>query len=159
MRPHLLRVTREAGAFAGLIRALGEAGERVGWLELAAPSSLPAELEAAAGRGVLRAVAAGDGRSVAVKPLKGEPVLKDLLREHFRGCRLVLVRGDLPPAKDDPVPSLEPREDGWLVTPEGAAGRTLTTDRLIAALAKPRPWNRTESAAQAPRRGTEKLRQ
>lgn len=150
MRQHLLRVTREADAFAGLIRALGETGERAGWLELAAPSSVPAELESAAGRGVLRAVAVGPGRSVAVKPLKGEPVLKDLLREHFRGCRLVLVRGDLASAKTDPVPGLEPRGEDWLVTREGAESRAMTTDQLIAALAKPRPWNRTEGAGGSP---------
>lgn len=148
MRRHLLRVTRGADAFASLIRALGAAGQRAGWLELAAPSSVPDELEAAASRDVLRAVAVGEGRSVAVKPLKGEPVLRDVLREHFRGCRLVLVRGDLPPSDDGPPPpGLEPRGEDWLVSPHGAASRTMTTDQLTAALAKPRPWSPAESAA------------
>jgi hypothetical protein len=32
---------------------------------------------------------------VAVKLLAGAPVLRDLLREHFRGCKAVLVRGEV----------------------------------------------------------------
>lgn len=151
MRQHLLRVTHAADAFAGLIAALRRAGVRVGWLELAPPSRWPEELEAAAGRGALRAVAVGGGRSVAVKPMRGEPVLRDLLREHFRGCGLVLVSGEIRGCHESTTPRLEPHGEDWLLRPDGETPRTLTTDQLIAALRKPRPWGRRSS----PRRSIE----
>ncbi len=135
MRQHLLRVERPAAEYAELIAAVRAEGLRVGWLELppAAPEPLPAALAAAAELGVLRAVAVGGGRSVAVKPMRGEPVRRDLLREHFRGCTLVLVRGAVE------APILEPRDGGFTVT--GAEGEChLTSDQLAAALRKPRPW-------------------
>ncbi len=141
MRQHLLRVDRGAEAFESLIDAAGHAGERVGWLELTPPAPGPEGLEAAAARGVLRAVAAGGGRSVAVKPMRGEPVLEDLLREHFRGCVLVLVRGE--PKKDLAAPRLEPLGEGWRIRFEGAPERLFTTDQLLAALRRPHPWGRS----------------
>lgn len=143
-KPHLLRVEEGAERFAPLVEAARAEGLRVGWLELgptadAPPAPVPAGLEAAAGLGVLRAVATGGGRAIAVKPLRGEPVLDDLLREHFRGCALVLVRGPV----DAPVdaPALRTVEGGlWAVEPTGAAAVRLDTARLAAALRKPRPW-------------------
>ncbi len=135
MRQHLLRVERPAAEFEELITAVQEEGLRAGWLELveAAPEPLPPGLAAAAGSGVLKAVAAGGGRSVAVKPMRGAPVLRDLLREHFRGCTLVLVRG----AVDAPL--VESRDGGWkVVGPQGE--HRLTSGQLAAALRQPRPW-------------------
>ncbi|HEY8021841.1 MAG TPA: hypothetical protein VIH93_12105 [Thermoanaerobaculia bacterium] len=134
--PHLLRVDEGPRAFAALVAALGAAGMRAGWLDLAGSAGpLPPDLEAAAAAGVLRAVAAGGGRSVAVKPLKGAPVLGDLLREHFRGCALVLVRGEAA------VPHLAIDGEGWRVSPPGEAERTYATADLVAALRRPRPWS------------------
>lgn len=140
--PHLLRVEAPAGSFARLIEAAGEAGLRVGWLELSAPAPVPAGLEAAAGLGALRAVAVGPGRSVAVKPRRGEPVLEDLLREHFLGCRLVLVAAaaDHPVLAARGVASLRPEGDGWLVEPAEGGPVRLTTDQLVLRLRRPRPW-------------------
>lgn len=133
--PHLLRVDGPAERFAALFAAVGAAGGRVGWLELAPPGALPAALEAAVAGGAARAVAAGGGRSAAVKALRGAPVLADLLREHFRGTVLVLVRGEIA------APLLTPSPDGWKLTaPGGDAPRRWTTERLVAALASPRPW-------------------
>jgi hypothetical protein len=145
-RVHLLRVEEGPERFAALVAALAGAGMRAGWLELAAdlPGDsaagpdralpVPAGLAAAAAAGVLRAVAVGGGRSVAVKPLKGAPVLADLLREHFRGCAVVLVRGAAA------APHLVFEGDGWKVAPPGEADRALTTAELVAALRRPRPW-------------------
>ncbi|MGH9360877.1 MAG: hypothetical protein ACRD2T_03105, partial [Thermoanaerobaculia bacterium] len=83
----------------------------------------------------LRAVAVGEGRAVAVKPIAGPPVLGDLLREHFLGCCLVLVRGDVA------APALAPDGDAWSLTPPSPAPpRRLTTAELVAALRQPRPW-------------------
>ncbi len=133
--PHLLRVTAPPDRFTPLIAAARALGLRVGWLELGpAPNPIPPALATAADLGALRAVAVGEGRSVSVKPLRGQPVLKDLLREHFLGCALVLVQGEVD------APALEPDGEDWrLLLPEQAA-RRLTTAELAAALRKPHPW-------------------
>jgi hypothetical protein len=133
--PHLLRVTEPPERFAPLIEAARGLGLRIGWLELGpAPQPVPGPLETAAGLGALRAVAVGEGRAVSVKPLRGQPVLKDLLREHFLGCALVLVCGEV----DAPV--LEPDGEAWrLALPENAS-RRLTTVELAESLRKPHPW-------------------
>jgi len=135
MKRHLLRVTRPVVEFEDVIAAVRHHGGRVGWLELgeAAAAPLPASLEGAAGIGVLRAVAVGGGRAVAVKPMRGPAVLRDVLREHFRGCVLVLVHGEVD------APRLESRDGDWVVSWETGDQR-LTSDELAAALRKPRPW-------------------
>jgi hypothetical protein len=149
--PHLLGVALGPERFAPLLAAVRAAGLRAGWLELRperqpahppaqGPSAAgcPASLEAAAALGVQRAVAAGGERSVALKPLRGEPVLRDLVREHFLGCTLVLVHG-APPAS---LPALSPAGDGWQVSPPAGdtAPQQLDTPGLLAALRRPRPW-------------------
>jgi len=141
MHQHLLQVDSGAEVFADLFAAIREAGGRVGWLELAPPSPVPSALEAAAAGGVLRAVAVGGGRSVAVKPLRGEPVLRDLLREHFPGCLLVLVRRE--PGHDQALPRLEPDGPAWLLQAGDGAPRRLTTAEVVAALRRPHPWKST----------------
>jgi hypothetical protein len=133
--PHLLRVVDSPDRFAPLIEAARALGLRIGWLELGgAAHPVPPVLEVAAALGVLRAVEVGEGRTVAVKPLRGATVLKDLLREHFRGCALVLVRGDVD------APSLDAEGDDWRLAPPGAATRRLTTAKLAGLLRKPHPW-------------------
>ncbi len=133
--PHLLRVTGPPERFAPLIAAARDLGLRIGWLELGpAPDPIPPALGTAADLGTLRAVAVGEGRAISVKPLRGQPVLKDLLREHFLGCALVLVRGEID------APELEPEDEAWrLALPENAS-RRLTTSDLAASLRKPHPW-------------------
>jgi hypothetical protein len=172
--PHLLRVAAEPAAFAPLLAALAAAGLRAGWLELGPPGALgasgalPASLEAAATLGMARAVAAGGGRSVAVKALRGAPVLRDLLREHFAGCAVVLVAvaaggGGGAGAGSDAAgavsaeglagaAALAPEGVGWRLTvpAEGgeaagggdAAAEHLDTERLLARLRRPHPWTR-----------------
>jgi len=132
--PHLLRVTLPPDRFASLTESARALKLRVGWLDWAAEPPASSPLEAAAELGVLRAVAVGEGRVVAVKPVRGRPVLQDLLREHFLGCALVLVRGEVD------APALEPDGDGWRLQPPGSAFRRLTTAEISAALRKPRPW-------------------
>ncbi|HYG62090.1 MAG TPA: hypothetical protein VEL74_05885 [Thermoanaerobaculia bacterium] len=132
--PHLLRVEEGPERFAPLIEAARAEGLRVGWLDLAPPPPMAGDLETAAAAGVLRAVAVGGDRSVVVKPLRGAPVLQDLLREHFRGTALVLVRGELE------APLLRWVGEEWEVTVPGQAAVRLETGRLVPALRKPRPW-------------------
>jgi hypothetical protein len=131
--PHLLCVEEGPEGFAPLVEAARADGLRIGWLELAEAAPLPDVLASAAGLGVLRAVSVGGGRTVAVKPLRGEPVLKDLLREHFLGCALVLVRG----AVD--APHLRRNGEGWVIDAPEKAGQPLTTEQLAAKLRSPLP--------------------
>jgi hypothetical protein len=138
--PHLLLVDEGPARFAALFAAARVLGLRIGWLDLlpaTAPAPLPPDLEAAAGEGALRAVAVGGGRSVAIKPMRGGPVIGDLLREHFSGCVLVLVRGALA----SPAPRLSPEEESFRVAPPGEAGRLYTAADLAASLRRPRPWS------------------
>ncbi len=145
MKQHLLRVERPVVEFESLVAAMRHVGDRAGWLELPqeAAGPLPESLLAAADAGVLRAVAVGDGRSVAVKPLRGAPVLRDLLREHFRGCNLVmiLIHGT-PPARRGEIdaPLLEPDGECWIIRQGDGSASRWTTEKLIAALRKPRPF-------------------
>jgi len=132
--PHVLRVDEAPERFAPLVAACAAAGVRCGWLDLRPPAGAPADLLAAAGAGALRAVAVGGGRSVAVKALRGEPVMRDLMREHFAGCAVVLVRGEVD------GPRLAASGDGWTVAPRGAAARSLSTAELVSALRSPRPF-------------------
>jgi hypothetical protein len=133
--PHLLRVDDPPDRFAPLIAAARAEGLRVGWLELTNSEDavdVPEILAPAAGLGVLRAVAVGGGRTVAVKPLRGAPVLKDLLREHFLGCALVLIRGEVD------APRLAPDGEAWRVESPGEAARAYGTGQLVGALRSPK---------------------
>ena len=141
--PNLLRVEEGPERFAALVAAARAESMRVGWLELATAGPAPESLEAAAALGCLRAVAVGEGRAVAVKPIAGPPVLRDLLREHFLGCTLVLVRGgagEAPVQNTVDAPLLAPEGDAWILTPPSTPPRKLTTPELVAALRKPHPW-------------------
>jgi len=132
-RIHLLQVDGEADEYVELIEALGAEGMRVGWLDFGG-SPVPSALTAAAGSGVLRAVAVCDGLTIAVKPRRGQAVMKDLLREYFVGCSVVLVRGA------EGLPRLEAADGHWQLEVPGAATRTLDTSRLVATLRKPSPF-------------------
>jgi hypothetical protein len=138
---HALRVGESSAAFRPLFAALAEAGERAGWLELDAPLASRAgeataperrSLDGALDLGAWKAVAVEERRSTAVKSRRGPPVLRDLLREHFRGCRVVLVRGDVA------LPALRARGDGWELEDASGAPRRLTTSELLSALRAPR---------------------
>ena len=132
-RIHLLGVTTGAGTYATLVSAAAAAGLRVGWLELSAAAA-PPSLAAAAEVGVLRAVAVGEGGSVVVKPRAGEPVLTDLLREHFLGCSVVLVVGDTN------VPQVRPAAEGWEIETPTGSWRQLDAGGFVKELRKPRPF-------------------
>lgn len=131
--PHLLRFDGEPVELAPVIEAARKLDLRVGWLDLGAPPELQGPLADAANLGVLRAVAVGGGRSVAIKPLRGTPVLRDVLREHFRGCALVVLRG----ATDLPELARGDARDEWLVR-TGAGERATTAERLAASLRSPK---------------------
>ena len=138
--PHLVRVEAGPEAFAALAAALAAAGLRLGWLEWAAPAPLPPSLTAAAGLGALRAVAVGGGLAAAVKPIGGPPVLKDLLRQHFLGCAVVLVRGGgESPGEAAGLPLLAPAGEGRYRLAGPGGERVLAAAGLAARLRSPRP--------------------
>lgn len=139
--PHVVAVDTEADALAAIFDAAAHAGLRIGWLcwsPAQPPAALPRDLERAADLGALRAVTVNARGTLAVKPRRGAAVLRDVLREHFRGCALVMVRGgdaDLPSS----LPSLRAVAAGFVVE---SAGETtvLTAETLVGRLRKPRPW-------------------
>lgn len=133
--PHLLAVREGPEAFAPLVAAAAAENLRCGWLDLltSAPDPPPA-LAGAAGLDVLRAVAVGPGSAVTLKLLRGAPVLRDLLREHFLGCALVLVRGG------QPLPALTPAGDRWRLDLPGDQTQTLDLPALVSRLRRPRPF-------------------
>ena len=133
-RIHLLRVADEAHAYAPLMVAAAASGIRVGWLELQAPPPPPEPLLAVLRAGGARAVAVTAGWTLAARPLKGPAQLRELLRQQFLGCALVLVRGEVD------APALSPGDGDWRVTVPGASERRLPIDQLLAALREPQPF-------------------
>lgn len=130
--PVLLAVDGPADTFAALFAAAKAAGLRVGWLVMSAPVDPPPPLQAAPLLQAFRAVAVGDGRSIAMKPMKGKGVLRDLLREHFLGADVVLVAGL------ELFPRLTARGDGpWNLAESATASRLFTTEELLVRLRKP----------------------
>jgi len=139
--PALVAVEAGPEAFATLFAAARAAGVRLGWLDLVASApQAPPELEAAAALGARRAVAVGGGRALAVKPLAGAAVLRDLLREHFLGCAVVLARGL------EGWPRLEPEGEAFRLRYSADRERRLDATALLAELARPR-----HRASEAPR--------
>ncbi len=130
--PVLLAVDGPAEEFAPLFAAAKAAGLRVGWLALNASVDPPPPLQAPPLLEAFRAVAVGDSRSVAVKPMKGKAVLRDLLREHFLGADVVLVAGL------ELFPRLTARGEGpWKLEESATASRLYSTDELLVRLRKP----------------------
>ncbi len=130
--PVLLAVDGPAERFASLLLAAKTAGVRVGWLAMNAPVDPPPPLQAPPLLEAFRAVAVGDGRSIAMKPMKGKPVLRDLLREHFLGADVVLVAGL------ELFPRLSAREEGlWKLEESATASRVYTSEELLVRLRKP----------------------
>lgn len=139
-RIHLLRHDGPPTGLVPLFEAARREGLRVGWLDLGAAEA-PPELDAAVAGGAFRAVAVGAGRVVAMKAPAGPPVLRDLLREHFLGCALVVVRpGEGAAPELEAVPRLEAGADDYRVVQPHGTPRGLTPEALAARLRRPRPW-------------------
>lgn len=130
--PVLLAVDGPAEEFAALFAAARVAGLRFGWLALNASVDPPPPLQAPPLLDAFRAVAVGDGRSIAMKPMKGKAVLRDLLREHFLGADVVLVAGL------DLFPRLAALGEGpWKLEESATASRSYSTEELLVRLRQP----------------------
>lgn len=147
-RVHMLRYDGEPSALAGLFAAVRAEGLRAGWLELGAgamgSSAQGPDVGSAVEAGAFRAAAVAAGRVVSVKAIAGPPVLRDLLREHFLGCALVVVRPGRAASGFEAdlgeVPVLEAVEGRLRVTAPGQAALDLAPADLAARLRRPRPW-------------------
>lgn len=135
-RIHLLRVEGAPEVYAPLLAAAAAAGLRVGWLELQDAPPPPQSLHDAAQAGSDRVVAIGETWTLTARPRKGAARLRELLRQQFLGCTLVLVHGEV----EVQPPVLAAVDDGWRITIPDAAERRLTTDGLVSALREPRPF-------------------
>lgn len=129
-RVHLFRVNQPVESFARLIESAAAAGLRVGWLELQEPT-LPTEVARQLETGIAQVVVAGERRTLTARARRGPAVLADLLRQHFLGCDLVLVAGELS------LPALDAVADGWRLAALGGEERVLATDQLLAELRRP----------------------
>jgi len=129
---HAICIEEGVEVFAPLVAALAAKGWRVGWLELEAPPAIDLPLEAALNAGAFRAVAVGGNRARALKSMKGAPVLADVLREYFKGCRLVLVLGQAD------LPRLRSRAGEWDLVTAGGVVKPLSTVGLVRALGRPK---------------------
>ena len=128
--PALVAVDQEPRAFAPLFAAAKGRGVRIGWLDLRSEVEPPPEL--AAVEGAAKAVSARAGRTIVVKPTKGTPVLRDLLREHFVGYAIVLVSGH------DGRPRLSVDSEGARLELAADRSRRFSLDELLAELLRPR---------------------
>ena len=130
--PVLLAVDGPPDLYEPLFAAAKAAGLRVGWLVMNAEVEAPPPLQAPPLLEAFRAVAVGNGRSLAMKPMKGKAVLRDLLREHFLGADVVLVSGL------ELFPRLTPRGEGsWHLVESATASRVYATEELLVRLRKP----------------------
>ncbi|MEO7795052.1 MAG: hypothetical protein ABIV06_09790 [Thermoanaerobaculia bacterium] len=130
--PVLIAVSGPAEEFAALFAAAKVAGVRIGWLAMNVEVDPPPPLQAPPLLEAFRAVAVGEGRSIAMKPMKGKAVLRDLLREHFLGADVVLVAGL------ELFPRLRPMgESPWSLAESATASRLYTTEELLVRLRKP----------------------
>lgn len=137
---HLLRTEPGSGfdSFHSLIDAVHSDGGRVGTLRWRPEASTgdQALIEAATGA-LLRAVDVTASGSVAHKPRTGPPVLRDVVREHFRGCRVVLVEGEAA-GELATLPRISATADDRYRVETGDSNRQASASELAARLRQPR---------------------
>lgn len=145
----------EGQALDPLLRALGVAGVRWGRLCWQPDGTPPASAEAAGlDPRCAKRVEIFRGRSLAIKPLAGPPVFRDVLREHFVGHGVVLIEGE-PPAGVS-VPRIRSLGDGRYAVlarvdgeegareeaggEERAVERAFEAEEIVVELRKARPF-------------------
>lgn len=126
-RIHCLRYGGESEVLGDLIAAADSRGLRVGYLDL--DSMEPAKLYEACEPLGAKTVWVGESANLIFKRRRGPGVIKDLLREYFRGFDLVLVKGEVE------FPILSAVDGEWRLTFSEKQKR-LTTSRLLDRLAR-----------------------
>ena len=135
-RIHLLRVDPNSAIedFRSLIDAVRADDGRVGWLRWQPDERV--DDEGPSTTGLLRHVEVDAAGSVARKPRTGPAVLRDVVREHFRGCRVVLVAGEAS-GELAALPWLTASDDGYRIDSNESA-RELGVEDLMSRLRRPR---------------------
>ncbi|MDA8018566.1 MAG: hypothetical protein MPN21_14090 [Thermoanaerobaculia bacterium] len=136
-RIHLLRIEpgMDPSLWEPLLAAVHSDGGRAGRLRW--HPGRPSEDEALAlASGFLRSVEVATNGALVRKPRTGPPVLTDILREHFRGCRVVLVEGEASEGLAA-IPRLEPTANGFRLDLDGAQ-LALSAIELANRLRRPR---------------------
>ncbi len=126
-RIHCLRYGGESGALGELIAAADSRSLRVGFLDLEAEE--PVNLYEAREPSWAKTVWVGKRANLVLKRRRGPWVLKDVLREYFRGFDLVLVKGEVE------FPELSAVDGEWCLTFLEKEKR-LSTSRLLDRLAR-----------------------
>ena len=150
-RIHIIKTDLQRSDLTDLLDAIASLGLKAGWLDWrpqAEPedSSVGGALVEMASAPVLRAVAVESRRVTSIKPMAGEAVFRDVLRLHFRGCAVILVRALSEPLPPELVSAPEIRVEGssyrvTAIDEEGGARRFLwTAEELAARLRRPRPF-------------------
>ncbi len=142
-RTRVLCVHDAPARFDALFEAARALGSRIGWLRLDQPSEVPEALHSPLAHGAARAASVGAGASVAAKRLAGPAILRDVLREHFPGCALVLVRAPRVPAGGVVLEAAGNR----LALVSLARRQECSASELLAAVARPSFWAGWQNAA------------
>lgn len=132
-RVHQLCAEQPPSEYASLVEAARQIGVRIGWWENITVTP-PAPLAAPTDAGFFQSIAVGADATLSVKRRIGPAVARDLIREYFLGCDLVLMAGRAE------YPCLKRLESGWVVTLPDGAENEFTTQELIAALRRPDPF-------------------
>lgn len=127
---HRFRVVDSIEVLAPLIAAAGDAGLRVGWLELGEPE-VPRGLAEATQAGLAQTVIAGDRLTMTACTRKGPAVISDLLRQYFLGCDVVLVAGEIEADR------LQSSGDGWRITTPSGGEHRASTQGIISSWQRP----------------------
>ncbi len=151
-RNHILKTELGKTDLMGLIEAAAALDLRVGWLDWQPetqpdPGDLGIQgLAEMASTPVLRAVTVQSRRVTSIKPMAGGAVFYDVLRSHFRGCSVVLVRsiGESEPEELLSAPELRTKDDKYAVDvlDENGSPKSflLTAGELAIRLRRPRPF-------------------
>ena len=93
MKRMRILLVEESAALNALVHRIREAGFRAGWLRTGEDPLVEQLRRHATDENALRSVWLTAQGSVSLKPRSGPARLRDLLREHFLGCDVVLVPG------------------------------------------------------------------
>ena len=126
-RIHCLNYGGDEGKLGELITTATSRGLRLGFLDLETQEQVALYQEQVTPWAKI--VQVGERANLTLKRRRGPWILKDLLREHFRGFDLVLVKG----AAEFPELSVVNKE--WLLSFPGKKMR-LSTDRLLDRLSR-----------------------
>lgn len=131
--PTLLAVEAAPEAFTELLELGRRQGIRIGWLDWRQePIDWPGSLREPLAAGAERAGIVAPGGAVVGRRRAGPAHLRDVVRSHFLGCHLVLVRGLAG------VPRLEALDSGFRLEGARLVRSFADAGKLLEELRRPR---------------------